>query len=231
MREYGLFDVLGPIMIGPSSSHTAGACRIARVAEEICGQGFNKIIFYLHGSFAETYLGHGTDKALVAGALGLAPDDVRLRNSFQMAKDRGISFSFIKKNLGEHVHPNTVRIVFSYPDGREKTVTGSSIGGGNILLTEIEGVTVEYTNKRPTMILKYPEQKGVIAFVSSIIAENNYNIESMITQKEGDRVTLLIELDEELDEKTKDEILRDPRFTVATYIRCVDEKESGEKEQ
>lgn len=218
MKTYSLFDIMGPIMIGPSSSHTAGACRIARVARKISGKDLIKVTFYLHGSFAETYLGHGTDKALVAGALGMGVDDERLRDSFKIAKERGISFSFEKVNLGEDAHPNTVRIVMEYPDGRIATVTGCSIGGGNILITEIDGIEFEYTNMFPTILLKYKEQKGIIAFVSSVLAENGFNIERMITNKEEDHVTLVVELTEEISNDIKDRILGDERFDVSKYL-------------
>lgn len=218
LKTFTLFEIMGPIMVGPSSSHTAGACRIARVARKISGKDLIKVTFYLHGSFAETYLGHGTDKALVAGALGLGVDDERLRDSFKIAKERGIDFSFEKVDLGETAHPNTVKIKMEYPDGRIATVTGCSIGGGNILITEIDGIEFEYTNMYPTLLLKYKEQKGIIAFVSTLLAENGYNIERMFTSKESNHVTLVVELTEEIPEEIKGKILNDERFDVSKYL-------------
>ena len=218
LKNYSLFDIMGPIMIGPSSSHTAGACRIARVARKILGKDFIKVEFYLHGSFAETYLGHGTDKALVAGALGLDIDDSDLKNSFKIARERGIDFEFIKTDLGEDVHPNSVKIIFYYPNGREAMAIGCSIGGGNIIMTNIDGIEFEYTNEFPTILLKYREQTGVIAFVSSILSEHGYNIERMTTSKEQDMVTLIVELTEELDEENKKSILESDKFEVAKYL-------------
>lgn len=218
MKTYTLFDIMGPIMVGPSSSHTAGACRIARVARKISGKDLIKVTFYLHGSFAQTYLGHGTDKALVAGALGFNVDDERIKNSFEIANQRGLEFSFEKVDLGEDFHPNTVRIKMEYPDGRIAMVTGSSIGGGNIIITNIDGIDFEYTNMFPTILLKYREQKGIIAFVSTILAENGYNIERMVTTKDGEDVTLVVELNEELEENLQKQILSDERFYVHKYL-------------
>lgn len=218
MKTYGLFDIMGPIMIGPSSSHTAGACRIGRLAKKISGKDFIRVTFYLHGSFAETYLGHGTDKALVAGVLGIAVDDERLKNSFEIAKERGIEFHFEKTDLGEGVHPNTVKIKMEYADGRVSTVTGSSIGGGNVVITEADGMTIEYTNLFPTLIVKYAEQKGIIAFISTVIAENGLNIERITTSKTNDEVTLIMELSEELPLDIQHKILDEKRFRISKYL-------------
>lgn len=132
MREYSVFDILGPIMIGPSSSHTAGAARLGKEARQIVGENFKAIKFYLHGSFAETYKGHGTDRALVAGALGMEPDDDRLKDALNIAKSKGIDIEFIPADLGEDKHPNTVKMVFTKEDGTEQEIIGSSIGGGNV---------------------------------------------------------------------------------------------------
>ena len=132
MREYSVFDILGPIMIGPSSSHTAGAARLGKEAREIVGEDFKAVKFYLHGSFAQTYKGHGTDRALVAGILGMEPDDDHLKDALNIAKEKGIDVEFIPADLGTDKHPNTVKMVFIMKDGSEQEVMGSSIGGGNV---------------------------------------------------------------------------------------------------
>lgn len=132
MREYSVFDILGPIMIGPSSSHTAGAARLGKEARAIVGEDFKAVKFYLHGSFAETYKGHGTDRALVAGTLGMEPDDDHLKDALNIAKEKGIDVEFIPADLGTDKHPNTVKMVFIMKDGTEKEIVGSSIGGGNV---------------------------------------------------------------------------------------------------
>ena len=116
-KDYSVFDVVGPNMIGPSSSHTAGAARLGKTASKIAGKPVKEVKFLLHGSFAETYKGHGTDKALVGGILGFDPDDARIRNSFDIAKEMGVKFEFIKTDLGENVHPNTVKMEMILEDG------------------------------------------------------------------------------------------------------------------
>lgn len=217
MADYSIFDVMGPIMIGPSSSHTAGAARIGRLAKKICGKDFTKVVFHLHGSFAKTYMGHGTDKALVAGALGMLPDDENLRDSFEIAKKRNVNYSFEEVDLGD-VHPNSVKVEMFYEDGRVSYVIGSSIGGGNIKIIDIDGLKIDFTNAFPTLILKYNEQKGIISFVSTLLAENEYNIEKMITEKNNGIVTLLVEIDKELTDEMKSKILHNERFILTKYI-------------
>ena len=176
MREYSCFDILGPIMIGPSSSHTAGAARLGKIAAIIAGEkNFKRVKFYLHGSFAKTYKGHGTDKALVAGVLGLNPWDERLRDSFKIAKSRGIEFEFIEKDLGDE-HPNTVKFIFIEKNGNTVEVMGSSVGGGNIKITEIDGQKIEFTGNYPTLIIRHKDTPGMISKVSTIIYEAGINI-------------------------------------------------------
>ncbi len=217
MSAYNLFDILGPIMIGPSSSHTAGAARISKTARIVAGGGFNKINFILHGSFAETYRGHGTDKALLAGALMMDPDDERLRDSFEIAKEEGLEFHFEKADLGD-VHPNTVKIEMFYPDGKETTIVGSSIGGGNIRIIQMNGIPLDFTSKYPLLIVRYIDKKGIIAFISSSLAENDYNIESLQTTKEGEEVTLVVELDVDLDEKTVEQISKNENIIFVKHL-------------
>ena len=226
MKKYKAFDVIGPVMVGPSSSHTAGACKIGNAALAISeGDPFHKVEFRLHGSFASTYRGHGTDLALVAGILGILPDDNRLAHSFDIAKERGIDFSFKEVNLGEERHPNTVEIVFYYDNGGHLSVTGSSIGGGNILIVAINDIEVEFKNEYPTLILQYQEQKGVIAMVSTNLTNHGYNIETMVTKKIEDTVTLVTEITHAVDHKTLEPILSDDRFEFAKYIGTFEEEE------
>ncbi len=143
MKNYGVFDILGPVMIGPSSSHTAGAARLGKIGQEIADKDFYKVTFYLHGSFAKTYKGHGTDRALAAGVLGMEPSDERIKYSLNIAKEKGIDVEFIETDLG-YVHPNTVKMIFHYKDRDDYYIIGSSIGGGNILITNINGNEVEF---------------------------------------------------------------------------------------
>lgn len=213
-----IFDIIGPVMVGPSSSHTAGACRLANVARKIVEPGYNEVDFYLHGSFAATYKGHGTNRALVGGVLGYGPEDDRIINSFDYAKEAGLEYKFIETDLGD-VHPNTVRMVFKYPDGRpDVDVEGSSIGGGAIVITKIMGNSIEYYAKKPTLFMGYYEQKGVIAYVSGILYDNGYNINVMKTIKDGDNVMLVCELDEPLKDEALNKIENGKDFNFIKYI-------------
>lgn len=212
-----LFDIIGPNMVGPSSSHTAGACKIAHTARRMVDRNFNEVIFYLHGSFAKTYKGHGTNRALVGGVLGFDPEDERIINSFDYAKKEGIKYSFVETDLGD-VHPNTVKIIFKYPDRSDLSVQGSSIGGGAIVITKINGNSIEFKANKPTLFMSYGEQKGVIAFVSGVLLDNGYNINTMKTIKENDNVMLVCELDEPLTDEALETIRNGKDFTFIKYI-------------
>lgn len=206
MKDYGVFDILGPIMIGPSSSHTAGAARLGKIAKEIVGTEFNKVIFYLHGSFGQTFEGHGTDKALVAGILGMDPSDEALKDSFSIAKSLNIEFEFIEADLG-YEHPNTVKIVFKFEEDEEDIyITGSSIGGGSILITDINGNKVEFSGDYPTMLIKYLDQKGVISRISSILSTNEINIATMKVIRENNIATMVVETDSDINQEIVKEI-------------------------
>lgn len=196
MRDYGVFDILGPIMIGPSSSHTAGAARLAKVAAIVAGGKIKKVEFLLHGSFAQTYKGHGTDKALVAGILNMDPWDEKLKRSFDIAAEKGIELKFIETDLGD-VHPNTVKFIITKEDGYITEVTGSSIGGGNILVFNIDGQNVEFTGERPTILTQHRDLPGVISKISSILYEENINIANMRVYRsgKGKMATMALETD------------------------------------
>lgn len=220
MKEYSSFEILGPIMVGPSSSHTAGACKIARLAAKICPDDYESVEFYLHGSFAFTYKGHGTDRALLGGIMGFKTYDSSIRNAYEIADERGIKYSFIPMNLGENYHPNTVKIKFNYKDRDSEYVIGSSIGGGNMKIVDINGIQVDYDGKFPTLLFQYPEQKGVIADVSTILAKESYNIESINTSKDEltNIVTLTVELDEGASESVLDKLLNNSRYITSKYV-------------
>jgi len=197
--EISIFDVLGPIMIGPSSSHTAGAAKLAYTARGIVGKPFHKVVFYLHGSFAKTYRGHGTDKALVAGVLGLKQDSEQLSDSFELAAQQGLSYSFEETEL-EGRHENTVRMVFTTDDGQTHEVTGSSIGGGRIQIVNIDGCEVQISGDSPTLIVTQYDKKGVINAITSVLSGNNINIAVMklTRQGKGDIATTIIETDDDI---------------------------------
>lgn len=208
VKEYSIFDVVGPNMIGPSSSHTAGAARLGKMAKKIVGEKIKDVKFYLHGSFAETYKGHGTDKSLVGGILGFETDDVRIRNAFDIAKENNISFEFIKTNLGENEHPNTVRMVITLENGKEHIIMGSSIGGGNIKLTEIDGLKIDFDGSKYALIVEIKDEAGAISSVIEKLAKNNINISSINSSKVlNSKYTFVsIETNEKLEQSLIDNI-------------------------
>lgn len=194
-----IFDVIGPIMIGPSSSHTAGAVRLARVTARIAGKPFKHVEFGLHGSFAKTGKGHGTHLALLAGVLGLTEEDERIKCSPGIAEARGITYKFYEVDLDD-VHENTAVITFTHDDDTTTEIVGCSTGGGRILITRISGVEVEVTAERPTIIMQQIDRPGVIAGISRILAENNINIGVMRFSRVAKRdvATSVLETDEKI---------------------------------
>lgn len=203
MKEYSAFDILGPIMIGPSSSHTAGAQRLGKAAASIAGFDFDSVIFYLHGSFAKTYKGHGTDKALTAGILGMDPHDERIKYSFEIAKEKNIRIKFIESDLGD-VHPNTVKIVFYKKDRKLADVAGSSIGGGSIVIINIDGDEVEFTGEYPVLIIRHKDKIGMISKITSAVASSGINIATLKVGRKlkGDVATTVVETDNKVPHQT-----------------------------
>lgn len=199
--DISIFEVAGPVMIGPSSSHTAGAAKLARVARIIVGQPFSHVSFGLHGSFARTYKGHGTDRALVAGILGLREDDENLARSFELAAAQGIGFDFYEIEL-ENAHENSVKMTFTLKDPSQPpfTVVGSSIGGGQILITGIDGFEVEVTAQLPTLVISQEDKKGVASEVTTVLANHNINIGVMKLSRKGkgELASCIIETDGEV---------------------------------
>ena len=184
MSFISVFDVMGPNMIGPSSSHTAGAARIALLARKLLTGSLKKVEFTLYGSFAKTYHGHGTDRALLGGIMGFATDDVRIRDSFQIATDNGIEYSFIPNNVETDVHPNTVDILMVNEEGQEMMIRGESLGGGKARLCRINGVEVDFTGEYSTLIVVQQDKPGVIAHITNCLSEMNVNIAYMKLYRE-----------------------------------------------
>ena len=203
MKGIGIFDILGPIMIGPSSSHTAGAARLGKIARSIAGGDIAEVTFLLHGSFAKTYKGHGTDRALVAGILGMEPSDERLRNSMDIAREKGIKFLFKEADLGD-VHPNTVKFVMRTEDDNYCEVMGSSIGGGNIKVCEVNDNEVDFTGMYETLIVSQKDAPGVIHDVTHILYSENINVAFMKVFRDGkgQEATMIFEMDNKVSEET-----------------------------
>lgn len=179
MSFISVFDVLGPNMIGPSSSHTAGAAVIAGVARKLIAPPLKKVEFTLYGSFAKTYRGHGTDRALLGGILGFDTDDVRIRDSFEIARQRGLEFAFIPNETEQDVHPNTADIRMENELGQVMTVRGVSLGGGKMKITRINGVEVDFTGEYSALIVIHQDTPGVVAHITHVLSEHNVNIAFM----------------------------------------------------
>ncbi len=202
-----LLDIIGPVMVGPSSSHTAGACRLGLLGRGLVSGTPHSALLQLHGSFARTGEGHGTDKALVAGLLGFRPDDDRIRTALQIAEKEGLDYRFEKITLSDSAHPNTVRMTLEQ-GGITATLVGSSLGAGRVLVTEIDGYPVEISGNFHTIALVAEDRKGSIARITGILAEHEINIATLkLTRKQkGGDAFMVIECDESPGEGVRDEI-------------------------
>lgn len=213
------FEILGPIMVGPSSSHTAGALRIALVARSLGPRDLRRVTFSLYNSFSHTYRGHGSDRALVAGILGLAPDDTRVRDSFDLARERGLEFSFEEMGDDPALHPNTVAVTMEGETGRV-SVAGESLGGGRVRIVSIDGVHVEITGDYPTLFVTHQDKPGVLAALTSGISASSANIATMRTFREarGGRAYTVFELDEPIDHKLVEFLSHAPNIQGACSV-------------
>ena len=217
MSFISVFDVLGPNMIGPSSSHTAGAAVIAGVARKLIAPPLKKVEFTLYGSFAKTYRVHGTDRALLGGILGFDTDDVRIRDSFEIARQRGLEFAFIPNETQQDVHPNTADIRMENESGQVMTVRGVSLGGGKMKITRINGVEVDFTGEYSALIVIHQDTPGVVAHITHVLSEHNVNIAFMRLFREarGHTAYSIIESDGTLPESIPAQLQKN------AYIRDV----------
>ena len=197
-----IFDILGPVMVGPSSSHTAGAVRIGLMTRRLLGQKPVKARIGMYGSFLATGRGHGTDRAVVAGLLGMKPDDIRIPESFELAAADGLSFSFEEANLSG-AHPNTVLLEVEGDGGRELSVQASSLGGGRIMVNRLDGIDVNCTCEMPTLIVHNMDQPGHVAEVTSMLSHKSVNIANMslYRDKRGGRAVMVVETDQPIPEE------------------------------
>lgn len=194
-----IFDILGPVMVGPSSSHTAGAVRIGLIARRLLGGQPATAKITLSGSFAATGTGHGTDRALVAGLLGMKPDDIRIPDSFALAVEQGLAFTFDKTELKE-AHPNTAILQLSTAGGRELEVQASSLGGGRIMVNKLDGINVNFNGDSPTLIVHNLDQPGHVAEVTSMLSHKSVNIATMQLYRNhrGGYAVMVIETDQDI---------------------------------
>ncbi len=202
-----LLDIIGPVMVGPSSSHTAGACRLGLLGRGLVSGTPQSALLELHGSFARTGEGHGTDKALAAGLLGFKPDDERIRTALQIAEQEGLDYRFDKISLEDSAHPNTVRMTLERGDIKA-TLTGCSLGAGRVLVTEIDGYPVEISGNFHTIALVAEDRKGSIARITGLLAQHDINIATLrLTRKQrGGDAFMVIECDDSPGETVRDEL-------------------------
>lgn len=221
MSFISAFDVLGPNMIGPSSSHTAGACAIAYLAQKMKSGVLREVEFTLYGSFAKTYRGHGTDRALLGGIMGFATDDVRIRDSFEIAEERGIEFRFIPDEKETDIHPNTVDIRMVNDSGAVMTVRGESLGGGKVKIVRINQVQVDFTGEYNAVIIIQKDRPGVAAHITRILSDRNVNIAFMrlFRESRGEKAYTIVESDNRLPEDITEKLLENPNVQDVMLIQ------------
>ncbi len=221
MKDLSVFDIIGPIMIGPSSSHTAGALKIARVARTLAAGKIVKVHFQLYGSFALTYRGHGTDRALLAGILGFDTGDYRVRDSFELATEAGIEYEFEEITEETNYHPNTVVITVTTEAGDTRTLRGASIGGGEIEIHELNGCGVVFSGKNNAILLHQKDKPGVIAALMDVLAKHRVNVINMRAECEERGLTgfTVVEFEGNLVPEAIEQIGAHPNVLSATYIK------------
>lgn len=202
-----VFEILGPIMVGPSSSHTAGAARIGLITAKLLGTPPVKAHIILSGSFADTGKGHGTDRAIIAGLLGMEADDMRIPESFEIAKDSGLDFEFENREIKD-AHPNTAIITVEDKTGRVLKVQAASIGGGRIKVKKIDGIDVNFQGNLPTLIINNIDEPGHVANVTGILAKGGFNIANMqlYRNKKGGTAVMVVEMDQKISPEIVEEL-------------------------
>jgi L-serine dehydratase len=215
-----VFDIIGPVMIGPSSSHTAGAVRIGRIGWKILGEEIARADIGLAGSFAQTYRGHGTDRAIVAGLLGMLPDDERIRDSFTAASERGLAFTVNEVKI-PHSHPNTASLHLIGRTGKECALQGSSVGGGNILITSVNHLETEFSGAANTLIIAHQDIPGMIASVSSVMGELGINIGNFRLNRphRGFQAVMVLETDGTISPEAIARLRGLPHIDSVVYLR------------
>ena len=219
-----LLDIIGPVMVGPSSSHTAGAVKIGRVSRKLLAEEVKEAKIYFHGSFLATGKGHGTDKALIAGLLGMQVDDPAIPDSFRITGERGMDFSLEGIDLGD-VHPNSVKMNLTGVSGRTLEVVAASIGGGRIQICELDGITANFSGDYPTLIVHNIDQPGHVTEVTSMLAHKGVNIATMqlYRKSRGGSAVMVIECDQEVPKESLAWLERLEGILKVTYCSLVEE--------
>lgn len=214
-----VFDIVGPVMVGPSSSHTAGAVRIGWITSNLLGEEPIRAVIGLYGSFAKTYRGHGTDKAIIGGLMGMMPDDSRIKKSPELARQAGKIFAVQTVSLKD-AHPNTAVITASGASGKRITVEGASVGGGNIVIRRINGMKVEFTGQQNTLVIFHHDALGAIASATELLARNGINIAGLRdfrNERNGDAV-MVVETDQKISKDVKKRMESLPQVQNVTAI-------------
>lgn len=221
MNFLSIFDVIGPNMIGPSSSHTAGAVSIALMARKLFAEEIKCVTFTLYGSFAKTYRGHGTDRALLGGILGFATHDERIRDAFDYAKEMHVEYEYIIDDKTRTNHPNTADIDIIGVSGRKMSVRGESIGGGKMKIVRIDNIDVEFTGEYSTLIVHQQDKPGVVAHITQALSEQDVNIAFMrlFREDKGANAYTVVESDEPIPEEVLDKIRTNPNVDNLMLIQ------------
>ena len=214
-----IFDILGPVMVGPSSSHTAGAASIGLIARQLFGRQPDKAQVYLHGSFAATGKGHGTDKALIAGLLGMKPDDMRIPESFEIAKEMGMEFQIAEKDIRE-AHPNTAQIIMEAEGVKTMKIQAYSIGGGRIRVSKLDGIDVHFSGESNTLIVRNVDQPGRITEVAAALSKCDVNIATMqvFRDKRGGFAVMVVETDQVVSKEAIENLEKKEGIIKVTFL-------------
>ena len=217
-----VFDIIGPIMVGPSSSHTAGACRIGKYARGILSEEPMNAEIKLSGSFKKTYKGHGTDKAIIAGLLGFNEDDERIRESIEIAKKEGRNFTILEEDI-ENTHANTAEIIMTKTNGEKVVIQGSSIGGGNILITKINDAKVNINGLFDVLVVGHVDIPGMVYKITKVLYQWKININGLSLHREekSGNAVAIIEVDDKIDDKLCDEMREVENVKYVTLLRSL----------
>lgn len=223
-----IFDMMGPVMVGPSSSHTAGAARIGNMGRTLLGEEVARADIGLHGSFAETGFGHGTDRALLAGLLGMKPDDLRIPNAYEEANRAGMAYSFRTVELRD-AHPNTALLELTGKSGKQLTLQASSIGGGAIVVNKIDGIDVNFTGDFNTLIIRNQDESGSVAAITSILSQVHINVANMSVNRHrrGGDALMVIETDQHIKPRQVEFLSELPGILSVTYYDKEDDEDGA----
>ena len=223
-----IFDMMGPVMVGPSSSHTAGAARIGNMGRTLLGEEVALADIGLYGSFAETGFGHGTDRALLAGLLGMKPDDLRIPNAYEEANRAGMAYSFRTVELRD-AHPNTALLELTGKSGKQLTLQASSIGGGAIVVNKIDGIDVNFTGDFNTLIVRNQDESGSVAAITSILSQVHINVANMSVNRHrrGGDALMVIETDQHIKPRQVEFLSELPGILSVTYYDKEDDEDGA----